>query len=49
MNSDALHTYEVHLVFPSTMTIDQVIAGIEEMLPYADYQVVELGEGDPNE
>jgi hypothetical protein len=47
--NETVRTFEVHLVFPSTMTRDQVIAGIEEIIPYADYQVMELGEGDPNE
>lgn len=46
---ETMRTFEVHLVFPSTMTRDQVIASVEELMPYADYQVVELGEGDPNE
>ncbi len=47
--AEILRTFDVHIVFPSTMTKDQVIAGIEEIIPYADYQVIEIGECDPNE
>lgn len=49
MTAETCRTFEVHIIFPTTMTRDQVIAGIAEIIPYADYQVVELGEGDPNE
>ena len=44
-----MHKYEVHLLFSSSMTRDEIIASIVEMLPDADYQVAILAPGDRDE
>lgn len=40
-----MNSFEVHLWFESSMTRDELIASIEEIMPGASYQVVIAGSG----